>query len=126
MIISHVGLVCSSEEHADQFYANVLGLTKAAPKTLPAELTQSLFGYNKPIQILNYQNEGSHFEIFIDAGKQKNLPIEHTCIEVANMEEFLDTCRRMKVEVRQVSKGDKVIVFIEDYDGNLFEVKSGG
>ena len=124
MIISHVGLVCSTEERADQFYVNVLGLTKAAAKTLPADLTQSLFGYNKSIQILNYQNEGSHFEIFIDARKQNHLPIEHTCIEVADMKEFLNTCRRMKIEIRQVSKGDKVIVFIKDYDGNLFEVKS--
>lgn len=49
---------------------------------------------------------------------------EHNCIQVKNLETFIEKCRSMEIDVLQVPKGDTRITFIKDDDGNLFEVKS--
>ncbi len=41
--LKHTALVCASEENADRFYQDLLGLTKAVPKILPRHLTVSIF-----------------------------------------------------------------------------------
>ncbi len=36
---------------------------------------------------------------------------------------FFGTVSVERVEVKRIPKGDSLLAFIEDYDGNLFEVK---
>ena len=50
--------------------------------------------------------------------------IDHVCLAVDKLEAFLEKCRNMGVEIARVPKGDAVITFIKDYDGNLFELKN--
>ena len=50
--------------------------------------------------------------------------IDHVCLEVDSLEAFLEACRKMEVEIVQVPKGDAMITFIKDDDGNLFEIKN--
>ena len=67
------------------------------------------------------------FEVFFTGlSEPSERKISHTCIQVADLEEFLGRCREMEYEVREVTKGEKVVVFIADTDGNLFEVKGAG
>jgi hypothetical protein len=42
---------------------------------------------------------------------------------VKNIEEFVNRCEAMQVEVNRVPKGDRLLTFVKDYDGNRFEVK---
>ena len=44
-------------------------------------------------------------------------------LDVNNMEAFLKKCEAMKVEIIKVTKGESVVIFIKDYDGNFFEIK---
>ncbi len=123
----HTGLVCRSEENADRFYRDLLGLEKAAPWALPQDLSRSLFDTDAELTVINYTGNGMHFEIFIDAGYQGNPGrIAHTCIEVASHRDFLETCQTFGVRVNRVPKGDRILIFARDFDGNLFEVKSRG
>ena len=46
------------------------------------------------------------------------------CLEVADLESFLEKCRSLKVDVARIPKGDKILTFIRDFDGNLFELKN--
>jgi catechol 2,3-dioxygenase-like lactoylglutathione lyase family enzyme len=125
MQLKHVALVCSSEEKSDQFYTNILGLQKVSSKTIPSTLVNQIFNIDSDLKIINYANDNIVFEVFIDNKKraEKNK-IEHICIQVENLESFLERCRSIAVNVLQVPKEDRQITFIKDYDGNLFEVKS--
>ena len=124
MNLRHVALVCGSEENADRFFGGVLGLRKAEPKTLPRALSKALFDIDRDLTVINYTGEGVHFEVFIDArGPRRARPIEHVCLEVCDLGAFLSRSREAAVTVIQVPKGDALLTFIRDADGNLFEIK---
>ncbi|MEE4264567.1 MAG: VOC family protein [Desulfobacteraceae bacterium] len=126
MRLKHVGLTSSSEETADTFYADLLGLTKSEPKALDLELSKAIFNVDSELVMVNYQNDMSHFEIFITGERIGNRrPIEHICLEIGNLEEFLEKCRGLNVDIARIPKGDKTLTFIKDFDGNLFEIKGG-
>jgi catechol 2,3-dioxygenase-like lactoylglutathione lyase family enzyme len=124
MTTVHVGLVCSSEENADRFYRDLLGLKKAEPKALPQTLSKALFNTDAELKIINYSGNGSHFEIFINSKSgRREQPIEHVCIEVEDLAVFLESCRTMKATLLQAHKGETLLSFVYDFDGNLFELK---
>ena len=126
MVLRHVALTSSSEKNADTFYADLLGLTKSEPKTLPFELSKAIFNIDAELLMINYQDENAHFEIFITGSHQGNSrKIEHTCLEVDNLEVLLENCRSLNIDIARIPKGHKTLTFIKDFDGNLFEIKSG-
>ena len=124
MTPTHVGLVCSSEESADRFYRDLLGLKKAEPKILPQKLSTAIFGLDADLKIINYTGAGAHFEIFIHCrAARKERPIEHVCLEVTDVADLVKRGHAMNVKTLQVPKGDALLSFIYDFDGNLFELK---
>jgi catechol 2,3-dioxygenase-like lactoylglutathione lyase family enzyme len=138
MNLLHVALACSSEENADKFYRDLLGLGKAAPKPLSSSLAQAIFNIESDFSMINYMDESLHFEVFVKTGKvltgSDEAPagcddaggdrrIDHVCFAVADLREFLKKCRAMGVGVIQAPRGEGVVTFISDYDGNLFEIK---
>ena len=124
MILRHVALTCSSEEKSDKFYNSLLGLQKSEPKTIPATLSKALFGIDAELKIINYRNEYLHFEIFLTRHNHSSVNrIEHVCLEVDDLTAFLEKCRTLLVKIVQVPKGNKLLTFISDDDGNLFEIK---
>lgn len=124
MKLKHVGLVYSSEENADRFLRGVLGLKKSEPKTLSRELCRSIFDEDRELTMFNYTDDSLQFEVFIDSRHPgKARPVEHVCLEVEDMRAFLARCGRAGVSVRQVPRGDSLLVFASDADGNLFEIK---
>ena len=124
MFLKHVALVCSSKEKSDIFYAELLGLNKSEHKTLPTELSKAIFNVDSEMMMINYLNEHVHFEIFIAGPGGENSPkIEHTCLEIDDLDEFLEKCSNLNVNITRIPKGDKTLTFIRDFDGNLFEIK---
>ena len=124
MILQHVALTCSSEENADKFYGTLLGLKKLASKTLPSSLSKAIFNVDSDLTMVNYMNESVRFEIFIQGHHQSsNSRIDHVCLEVNDLEELLQRCRSLNVKFMQVPKGESMITFVRDDDGNLFEMK---
>ena len=49
--------------------------------------------------------------------------IDHVCIAVESLPELLRRCEGAGVVVLRVPKGESLITFIKDTDGNLFEIK---
>lgn len=126
MVLRHVGLTCGSEENSDRFYADLLCLTKSEPKILPSELSKAIFDLDTELVMINYLNEHVHFEIFIiDHHENHCQKIAHTCLGVEDLEIFLEKCHSLDVDVARIPKGDKTLIFIKDFDGNLFEIKEG-
>ncbi len=124
MILRHAALTCSSEKNSDKFFKNLLGLEKSEPKTLPRALSKAIFGIDSELPIINYLDEYVHFEIFIYSHSMNRVrQIEHVCLEVDDLQDFLNKCRDLDVGISQIPKGDRTLTFIRDYDGNLFEIK---
>lgn len=120
----HIGLVVSSEANADRFYGDLLGLPRTRKAELPAVLADTLFGVDAGCDILYYGEPPLVFEVFVTGWREvTERKISHTCIEVSNYDDLLRRCRAMGFCVREAPRGDRVVVFIEDNDGNLFEVK---
>ena len=114
-------------ENADLFYGQLLGLEKTEPKTLPRETAEALFGVETDLTMVYYQDENSQFELFIHPDLQSinsvRGNVSHDCIQVEDKDGFLEKCEESSCEVMKVPKGDKVLTFVRDLDGNLFEIK---
>ena len=124
MLLKHVGLACSAVDNADKFYQDLLGLNKSEPKILPSDLSKVIFNRDSELQIINYRDETLHFEIFITGRiKEQSRQIAHLCLEVDDLPVFIEKCRGLGVKILRIPKGDKVLTFIKDFDGNLFEIK---
>ena len=124
MLLKHVGLTCRSVENSDKFYKDLLELKKSEPKSLPAELSRAIFDLDADLQIIDYMDENIHFEIFVtNQFSTSSRQIEHLCLEVSDLAVFIEKCRNLNVDVAQIPKGDKTLIFIKDFDGNLFEIK---
>jgi len=123
MKINHVALIATSEEKADRFYFDILGLKKAVPKTVEASLSLVLFNLNFPLTYLSYYNDDLRFEIFILPERQVQFSPSHVCLEVNDRESLLSKCLASGLPVKRLIKEGKEIVFISDFDGHLFEIK---
>jgi len=124
MRIHHIGLVCRSEESADRFYQDVLGLEKTRSFVLSAELSRGLFGFDQSFQVITYLKHDVCFEVFVIEGAAVMAPqFHHAALEVEDRKKFMARCREMQVQIMEIPKEGKVITMIRDFDGNLFEIK---
>ena len=120
----HTGLAASSEENADRFFIDILGLEKSEPKLIDKKLAQALFGIDDELLMIHYRGETLDYEIFIyQEYKAPEKQIAHSCIKVNDLKTIVGKCKDAGLKVIEVPKGSGVITFISDYDGNLFEVK---
>jgi len=124
MKLKHVGLVYRSEENADRFLGDVLGLKKSEPKTISRELSKAIFDKDRELTMVNYTDDPLQFEVFIDSRHSgETSPIEHVCLEVEDLPAFLERCRFESIAVSRIPRGDSFLTFVRDADNNLFEIK---
>ena len=120
----HAGLAASSEENADSFFMDILGLEKSEPKYLDRKLSQAIFGIDADLLIIHYRGRNIDFEILVyENYKVPEKQIAHSCIQVTSLKDTVNKCRTANLKVVEVQKSSGFITFISDYDGNLFEMK---
>ncbi len=119
---NHVGLQCDNKEKAELFFTKVLGLPRVKDYTLTEELSESIFGIRKAIEMIVYDNGRIKIEAFINENN-KNSTYGHICIEVKSKDEFIEICNEYGIKPIVVRKDDKNLLFIRDFSGNLFEIK---
>ncbi len=124
MNLLHIGLPTRSEENADRFFVELLGMQKTRRSALPADLAHALYGFSQDCEIVHYESESVIFEIFVTGwGEAPERKLSHTCIEVADRAEVLSRACEMGYEVREGPRFDWTVYYIVDSDGNLFELK---
>ena len=124
MKLHHIAIVCSSIERADRFYEGVLELKKIKSGTLDRVFGEQLFGISQECEMILYGNEDVRIEVFVAVSDPKmKTPYLHLCLEVKDRKSFVETCEKAGLTVKRIPRGDYLIIFIEDYDGNLFEIK---
>jgi hypothetical protein len=93
-------------------------------KILPAELSTLLFDIPVEIKIVLYTSDSVDFEILLIPGHRHVKPrLEHVCIITENIDSLLKKSTNAGLKTLRVPKGSSVLYFIEDFDGNLFEIK---
>jgi catechol 2,3-dioxygenase-like lactoylglutathione lyase family enzyme len=91
---------------------------------LPKDLAQQIFGIDRECQMLVYGDDEFTAEVFVAADPQGGgASFEHVCLEVEDVETFVRRCEARQVKVNRVQKGDRLLTFVNDFDGNLFEIK---
>jgi len=124
MKLHHMAIVCSTIERADRFYGGVLELKKIKSGTLDRVFGEQLFGISQECEMILYGNEDFRIEVFVTVSDPKmKTPYVHLCLEVKDRKSFVEKCEAAGLTVKRITKGDYLIIFIEDYDGNLFEIK---
>ena len=124
MRLHHAALVSSSEANADKFYEDTLKLRKIKTSLLKNDLSLKIFEIDVECPMILYGNEDFAIEVFVtDRILNEELPPRHLCLEVEDRGKFLESCRSNGIEINLVSKGDSQICFVQDFDGNLFEIK---
>ena len=121
-ILKHVALQYSDKKQADIFFSKILGLELKKTFNISNDLSYEIFGIKEEILIVVYKNENTCFEIFI-TDKKTESKFEHTCIQINNKEEFIERCKKNGIKPLFVKKGEKILLFIKDFAGNLFEIK---
>ena len=124
MNIRHVGLVCRSEQNADRFYGDFLGLKRSEKKLIPPAITKPLFHIVEGLEAFDFSGDTLHFEVLIHDGKGEQIgPIAHVCLNVTDPDALLARASAMDVPVLRVPRGETEVIFVRDRDGNLFEIK---
>jgi catechol 2,3-dioxygenase-like lactoylglutathione lyase family enzyme len=124
MRLHHAALVSSSEANADKFYEGILELRKIKTSLLTNNLAVEIFNIDVECPLILYGNQNFAIEVFVtNQIPEKKAPFTHLCLEVEDREKFLTRCRSNGLEVNLVPKGDSQICFVQDFDGNLFEIK---
>jgi len=125
MRLEHAALVCSSREKAEAFYQGILGLRKDKSQTLDREMAEKIFDKPFVCDITLYKNQDMAVEVFVPHGgvEIRAGAFSHLCLKVDDREAFMGACRDAGLEVRQIPRGDGFLVFVKDFDGNLFEIK---
>ena len=121
-VLHHVAFQYADRKKAEIFFTKVLELVLKKTFTLSKALTNEIFGINEEVIVDVYANDTSYFEIFITE-RITRYNYDHISIEIENKEEFIKRCKKYDIIPMFVKKGEKKILFIKDYAGNLFEIK---
>jgi hypothetical protein len=121
-ILHHVALQYFDRAKAEIFFTKILNLTLKKTFILNKELSNNIFGIQEEVIVDVYSNKDCYFEIFITKRKTK-YSYEHISIEVSKLEEFIKKCRKYNIKPMFIKKGEKTLLFVKDYVGNLFEIK---
>ncbi|MFZ5563321.1 MAG: VOC family protein [Thermodesulfobacteriota bacterium] len=124
MKLNHIGVVCRSAVSGDRFYKDLLGLEKRRERRVPGVMIESIFNINREALIIDYGNDRLFLEVFVIPDLEERRPVSHLCLEVTDRPAFLEKCQAMGFPVRKIAKNDgTAIVFIQDDDGNQYEIK---
>lgn len=120
MTVTHYAITCKDRETADTFFHTLLGMTLSRTFRVSSELSKTIFSIEREVEVLVFEDATTRFEVFL--AREGPQGFAHIGLEVPNVQEFLDRCRRLGFPTVAVPKGDKTLFFVRDPSGNLFEV----
>jgi catechol 2,3-dioxygenase-like lactoylglutathione lyase family enzyme len=121
-MLLHIGLQYPDKARAEKFFGEILGLPKQKEFILQAELSRLLFGTDSNVEVVAYGDDKFKFEVFITKGDiPKNF--NHVCWAVKDKNEFIEVCKKNNIDHVIVEKDGKLLTFIRDLGGNVYEIK---
>jgi catechol 2,3-dioxygenase-like lactoylglutathione lyase family enzyme len=121
--MNHVGLHSRTKESADMFFTDILRIPLNRTFDVPARLTEEIFGIKESVKVHVYEHHDTRFEVFISNNLPHQPGYNHICVDVESKTEFQRRCREYGLQPFVVMKGEKELMFVKDFSGNLFEIK---
>jgi catechol 2,3-dioxygenase-like lactoylglutathione lyase family enzyme len=116
-----VGVSCSSRREAEAFFSQVLGLPLVRSFVVSSEVGLRIFGLSGEAEVLVFNNGQVKIEVFVTSHKG-TLGYVHLGLEVDDVSQVFDRCRKHTVECFSVTRGEKQLFFVRDSSGNLYEL----
>ncbi len=125
MKLHHTGLCNANIDQARLFYAQLLGLEEKYTFHLEPDLAKQIFGLEESFTVLVFGNQNLQLEIFVasNAALRQVSPVNHLCLEVKDRHALLNKCQQAGIEIIQLERNGRPLIFIKDFFGNLFEIK---
>ncbi|MBU0497913.1 MAG: VOC family protein [Candidatus Thermoplasmatota archaeon] len=118
----HAALHCDTLEHAEQFFSRILGLIEEKRFSVDKKLASHIFNLTKNVEVIVYGNHTYHLEIFLTE-KQPQKGFQHLCLAVPDIPIFIASCKTYGLHPYEVPRGEKTLLFVHDFVGNLYEIK---
>jgi catechol 2,3-dioxygenase-like lactoylglutathione lyase family enzyme len=118
----HAAVPCDTPAHAKIFFENILGLKLVKSFSLDHRLSKEIFSLPQSVEISVYGNDSLMIEVFIHPQKT-TATYAHLCLGVGNSELFIEKCESNGLKPFYVTKGEKQLLFVHDFSGNLYEIK---
>ncbi|MBI5666232.1 MAG: VOC family protein [Nitrospirae bacterium] len=119
-----MGITNKSEEDAVRFYRDFLGFELTRKSVIPAELTGQIFSLGRDINMLVFEKAGTKIEVFISPEYTLPSPaINHVGLLLDNFQEIAEKALQAGVKLIVGRTRDKTVYFINDFTGNLIEIK---
>ncbi len=125
--INHVAVWNSNEKNAYLFYRDIIGFEYLYEFHATKKVVEDIFALKQPMNILVFGNKETKIEIFInDIKPYPRHPVNHICFEVEDALAVYRKTEKMGLPRKIIKRERHEIIFIKDFDGNLFEIKSIG
>ncbi len=124
--LDHVAVGSNSEQEADKFFTELLGLKKTRSFTVSADLMESFFGVKNEQLTIRYGEGSLSFEVFItNNAENARDTFTHPCLSIENRNEFLSRATSLGFPIIKVPRkdSDNYYLFIKDLFDNLYEIK---
>ncbi|MBN1151062.1 hypothetical protein JXA84_07585 [candidate division WOR-3 bacterium] len=123
-MIAHVAVTVSSKEYAEEFFKTVLQCKYMYSYGLDALTSRSLFGIEMPAHVYIYMSGEDWIEVFVLKGYKKNqTSFDHICFRMDDIPGIVARGQKQGYTFIRHKKSDKTVLFIQDKDGNLYELK---
>jgi len=126
MKLDHFAISSNSEEDAEDFFSNLLGLEKTRSFTVSADLMEKFFGVKKEQKILRFEGTDIAAEVFINKEKNKSTDIfTHVCLAIENRDILIQKAKKRGYHFTKVPRKNSpsYYLFLKDRFGNIYEIK---
>lgn len=123
-MLNHIALQINQESELDNFYKGILGFEVLRRFELRENLSASIFGLKKNVDVILIRKENLTVELFITDGIVPFQGYNHTCLNVNDREKIINNCRQLNYEVIEIPREKSNLCFVKDNTGNLFELKA--
>lgn len=122
-MLLHSCISVRSTESAARLFESVLGLSLAYRFDIEPETMQKLFHRDSPAHVLVYNAGNCRIEVFIMPDMPAPGTIQHLCFDCNNRETAIHQAQAFGMKIRRYARETGDVIFIEDEDGNLIELK---
>ena len=123
-MLEHACVSLSSHEKVKILFEEVFGFEKLYSFKIDPRVMLSLFNIETSAEAFVYDCENSKLEIFVVENMRFPSPgFRHICLSFADRDSILRKAKERGYLIKEYKFEDRTVVFIQDFDGNLYEIK---
>lgn len=124
-MLLHSCITVHSIESAVNLFESVLKLKHAYSFDVEPETMRQLFHQDYPVHVRVYDAGNSLIEVFISPNLPSPGAIQHLCFDCDDRAAVIKRAESHGMTIRRFVRKSGDVIFIQDTDGNLIELKEG-